>query len=80
MNDRQQYKHLTSKSHVYYHVYLLQITMNVKKLDKVAVHRDVETQLVVLTAFVVQGIALMQMDHPVMVGCFLKKRGLAWRL
>ena len=43
--------------------------MNVKKLDKVAAHKDVETQLVVLTAFVVQGIALMQMDHPVMVGC-----------
>ena len=52
-----------------YHVYLLQITMNVKKLDKVAVPRGVETQLVVLTAFVVQGIALMQMDHLVMVGC-----------
>ena len=43
--------------------------MNVKKLDKVAVPRDVETLLVVLTAFVVQGIALMRMDHPVMVSC-----------
>ena len=54
---------------IYYHVYLLQITMNVKKLDKVAAPRDVETQLVVLIAFVVQGIASMQMDHPVMVSC-----------
>ena len=48
---------------------LLQITMNVKKLDKVAVPRDVETQLVVLTASVVQGLASMQMDRHVMVGC-----------
>ena len=69
MNNQQQHHHLTSKSHVYYHVHLLQITMNVKKLDKVAVPRDVETQLVVLTASVVQGLASMQMDRHVMVGC-----------